>query len=95
MVIKRGSNAKDTIFYLYATYDMTQSMFVFSRYPLLRVRLIMGRLVELRTPLEDFLLFKKKLLFNCVYAHILNINCKNILILKIIEYRRFQCAESP
>ena len=43
-----------------------------------------------------FLLFYKILLFNCVYAHIGNLNCKNILILKKkIEYRAFQGAKPP
>ena len=41
---------------------------------------ILGRSVESRIPFEE--LFFRFLLFNCVYAHILNLNHKNILISK-------------
>ena len=44
-------------------------------------------------PMRIFFIFFLILLFNCVYEHFLNLNCKNILILKKIEYRAFQGAE--
>ena len=43
-------------------------------------------------PLRIFLYIFLILLLNCVYAHIRNLNCRNILILKKIEYRSFQGA---
>ena len=46
-------------------------------------------------PPWEFFIFFLDFAFNCVYAHIWNLNCKNILILKKIEYRAFQGAEPP
>ena len=60
----------------------------FLRYPLCRRRLILGRSVESRTPLEE--IFKKFAFLLCNYAHILNLNYKNILILKKIEFGHFR-----
>ena len=52
-------------------------------YPLRRRRLLSGRSVESRSPLDGFYDFFLIILFNCVYAHNSNLNYKNILILKI------------
>ena len=59
-------------------------------YPPRQKRLILGRSVVSRTPppLEEFyFLF---LGFNCIYAHISNLNYKNILILKKMKFRYFR-----
>ena len=57
---------------LYSTcmqHDMPPSLLVFA-VSFTPERLILGRSVEFRTPLRNFQFFKKKLSFNCVYAHI-------------------------
>ena len=46
-------------------------------------------------PLKIFLLFFLILFFNCVYAHIGNLNCKNILILKKSRISGISGAEPP
>ena len=46
-----------------------------------------GRVAQ---PLEEYFNFLKFLLLNCVYAHISNLNYKNILILKKKEFGHFR-----
>ena len=60
---------KKTLYSSCMQHDMPQPC-KFLRYPLRRKRLVLGRSVELRTPLEVFFNFFKFLLFHCVYAHI-------------------------
>ena len=68
---------------------MPKSLLVFAVYPTPETPNL-GHSVESRTPLVEFFNFSKFLLFNCVYAHISNLNYKNILILKKIEFGYFR-----
>ena len=73
---------------------MPKSLLVFAVYPTPETPNL-GHSVGSRTPLVEFFNFSKFLLFNCVYAHISNLNYKNILILKKNRIRVFQGMEIP
>ena len=46
-------------------------------------------------PPENFFVIFLNFVFNCVYAHIGNLNCKNILILKKSRISGISGAEPP
>ena len=71
MVIKGGSNGKRQ--YILPVCNITcLNLCNFFRYPLRRKRLILGRSMELRTPLGEFYNLKK-IVFLTVYMHIFEI----------------------
>ena len=78
MVIKRGANVKKT---LYSNSMQSLLVFAVSFTPETPSFGTFGGVAH-PLPLRIFLLFYEILLFNSVYAHIGNLNCKNILILK-------------
>ena len=88
-MVKRELPAEKT-HYILLVCNMTFLNLLVLRYPLRQEHLILGRFVESRTPLEDFKIFQKFFFLNCIYAHILNLNLKKILILKQIEFRHFR-----
>ena len=90
MVIKRGANVKRH--YILTVCNMTcLNLLAVSFTPETPSFGTFGGVAH-PPPTENFFFFLI-LFFNCVYAHIWNLNCKNILILKKKEYRAFQGAE--
>ena len=71
MIIKRASNGK--IHYILPVCNMTCLNLVSFAYPLRRRRLVLGRSVELRTPLEGLFNFFFNFCFLTVYVHIFKI----------------------
>ena len=77
MAIKADSNGKRH--YILPVCNMTcLNLCKLLRYPLRRKRLILGRSVELRTPLEEFLSFFLNFCFLTVHMHILEISVVKI-----------------
>ena len=76
MIKRRCSHGK--IHYILPVCNLTCLNLYYLQYPLRRRRQILGRSVESRTPLEEFLLFFSNFCFLTVYVHIFEIKIMNI-----------------